>query len=417
MGIVDIIELMAENGHAPDEGCSLFGIGNDETINRIQETYLINRFSRGRSAEKFVVGPFGSGKSHFLNHLIEVAHNLNCVTAKVKLNKSVDVTSNYYIFKELAQEIQAPNSKRGVKYLLLACANKVKSDAFEKYNSEETANGKLSFWISGLEDSDFELNIFGRVVKQAFDAYLKKDKEILDFASRWLSGEFNNKEINKALNVSKVNKNEQNLFAKRVGLSLYQLIKKAGFTGTVIGFDEAEQGFPKNSKKIDQLLSLFQSDINSINELKNGSVLILYAITYEIVEKMMQFPALQQRIQNPLPNMGFKDGNTLAPIIYLTRPKECTRDDVANELTKIGYKLIDLFYSEVDNEVTIPKNEVMLKIKEIAIKISKIDQTASDRRAMVRATCTTLIYLYNNDFLKDFDPKKFTEEEENNEEV
>jgi hypothetical protein len=417
MEIIDIIEHMAQNGHAPDEGCSRFGIGNDETILRMQDIYLKKRFSRGRSAEKFIVGPFGSGKTHFLNHLIEVARNQNCVTAKVNLNKNVDVTSNYLIFKELTQEIRAPNSKRGMKHLLLACADQVKDDAFAKHKSEKTANELLSFWISGLEDADFELDVFGRVVKQAFDAHMKRNSEKLDFASRWLSGEFNNKEINKVLNVSRINKNEQNLIAKRVGLSLYQLIKKAGFTGTFIGFDEAEQGFSISSKKKSQLLSLLQSDINSINELKNGSVLVLYALTPDIVEEMMEFPALQQRVQDPLPGMSFKNGNTLAPLIYLTRPDECTRDDIAKELTKIGKKLIELFYSEAKDEVTVPKDEVISKIEDIAVEISNTDQSTSDRRAMVKATCTTLIYLYNNDILKDFDLKQFAEEEEPDDEV
>jgi hypothetical protein len=417
MGIVDIIEDMAQTGHAPDEGCSLFGIGNDEKILRLQETYLKKRFSRGRSAEKFVVGPFGSGKSHLLNHLIEVARNQGCVTAKVKLNKNIDVTSNYYIFKELAQEIKAPNFKKGMKSLLLACADKVKSNAFEKYKSEETANEMLGFWISGLDDFDFELDIFGRVTKQAFDAHQKGNTEKFDYASRWLSGEFNNKEINKVLNVSRVSKSEQNLITKRILLSLYQLIKKSGFTGTVVEFDESEQGFPISSKKKGQLFSLFQSDINSISELKNGSVLVIYAITPDIVEEMMEFPALQQRIQDPLPNMGFENGNTLAPIIYLTRPNECTRKDIVDELTNIGKKLTELLYSEAESEVTVPKYEVISRIEEIAIKISNIDLSTSNRRAMVKATCATLIYLYNNDVLNDFDLKQFTEEEEDDEEA
>ena len=149
MGIIDIIEDMAQNGHAPDEGCGLFGVGNDDAIRRIQETYLKKRFSRGRSAEKFVVGPFGSGKTHFLNHLLEAARDQNCVTAKVSLNKNVDVTSNYQIFKEFTQEIRAPGSKTGMKNLLLACTEKVKNDVFEKEQSEKVASEflqVLGFW-------------------------------------------------------------------------------------------------------------------------------------------------------------------------------------------------------------------------------------------------------------------------------
>ena len=265
------------------------------------------------------------------------------------------------------------------------------------------------FWVSGLEDFDFELDVFGRVVKQAFDAHLKRNDEKFEFASRWISGEFNNREINKMLNLSRVNQNEQNLIAKRVGLSLYQLIKRAGFTGTVVGFDEAEQGFSISSRRMSQLLSLLQSDINSINELSNGSVLIIYAITPDILEKMMEFAALQQRIQNPLERMGFWEGNTRAPLIELTR----TTVDVANELAEIGKRLIDLFYLDegVKTEVTVPKEDVISKIKDYAIEVSNKDRSLSDRRDMVRVTCSTLIYLYDNDELIDFDFSQLNEDE------
>ncbi|MCC4766558.1 hypothetical protein FXW07_07990 [Methanosarcina sp. DH1] len=400
MEILHLIDTMAENGHAPDEGCGLFGIGNDDAIRRIRETYLIRRFLRGGSAEKFVVGPYGSGKTHFINQLLEAARGESCVTAKVNLTKSVDVTSNYMIYREFIRNLRTPEStpesEGEMKSLLIACMEKVKNDILRNGQTEKDANEYLRFWISGLENYHFELEIFGRVVKQAFDAYQKRNDEKFEFAYRWLSGEFDNKEINKMLNVSRISKSEQNIISKRSGLSLYQLIKRAGFTGTVVAFDEAEQGFSISSQKKSQLLSLLQSDINSINELHNGSALVLYAITPDISEEMMEFAALQQRVQDPFRGTSFWDGNTRAPLIYLTRRDGITRSEVADELTEIGRKLVELLYSKVGSEITVPREEVIEKIKSFAIAISNEDLSPSNRRKMVKGTCIMLIRLYED---------------------
>ena len=76
MRTLDIFEQIAETGHAPKFGCHLFGVGYDDAIERLRQKYLEERFERGKSAEKFVVGTFGSGKTHFLRHLAEIARDV-----------------------------------------------------------------------------------------------------------------------------------------------------------------------------------------------------------------------------------------------------------------------------------------------------------------------------------------------------
>lgn len=393
MDFFEMIEKMAENGHAPTEGCTLFGIGNDDAIERIKKTYLIKRFSRGGSAEKFVVGPFGSGKTHFVNQLSEVSRQMGCVTAKVNLTKNIDVTSNFVVYREIARQIKCPGDGAvGIRNLMINCMDRIKSKAIEVYNEEGHEEEYLRFWISGLENSNFELDMFARVAKQCFDAYLKNDDEKFDVACRWISGEINNSDFSKMLNVSKVTKAEQNIIAKRANLSLYQLIKLSGYTGTVIAFDEAEQGFSIDPKRKSRLLSFLQSDINSLNELSDGSVLVMYAITPDIQAELMNFAALQQRLQNP-GNIGFNEGNTRAPIIDLTRSNNLTIEDIKKELKDIGIRLVDLFCENVDDDFHVRKEEVINHVLEYAERIVDEDISSSDRRIMVKGTCSMLIHL------------------------
>ena len=86
--VVGILERVAENGHAPKAGCHLFGVGYEDAFARLRKTYFVDRFQNGGSAEKFVVGPFGSGKTHFLRELLEIAVSEDCVISIGNAGKS-----------------------------------------------------------------------------------------------------------------------------------------------------------------------------------------------------------------------------------------------------------------------------------------------------------------------------------------
>lgn len=400
--IINMIDRMSDNGTAPEDGCNLFGIGNDEYINRIKKVYLEDRFNRKGSSEKFVVGPFGSGKSHFINQLTEVAREMGCVTSIVALTKDVDVTSNFSIYKEVARQIRPPDKKagKGIKNLMISCWKRIEEATLDQcHQSKEQADKLLRYWIDSLEQANFEIDMFGRVAFQAFDAYLKQDNDKFNTACRWMAGEIDNKDIAKKLNVPPMIKKDLNLTANQINLSLYKLITKAGFPGTVVAFDEAEQGFDIGKTKKSQLLSLLQSDINSVNKLEEGSVLVLYAITPNILEDMMNFPALQQRVQDPGKGMSFENGYPRAPIINIRRPEDMSNDEIIKELTTIGNKLVDIFYFSVGSEVNVPKDDVFKNIHILAVRCVEEDISISDRRQMVKATCNMLMNLRDTGIL------------------
>jgi len=399
--IIEMIGKMAQYGHAPSDGCPLFSIGNEEFVNTVKEIFLKKQFNRKSSAEKFVVGQFGSGKTHFINQISEEARKMQCVTCYVALTKNVDVTSNYFIYREIARDIRPPGTKkRGMKSLLNACLSSIEELTSQQTDSIEDANNLLRSWINSLEDQNFELDAFGRVVKQAFDAHLKNDDEKFYAATRWLEGEFDNREITKMLNLSPYTKKEQNIIAKRVNLSLYQLIKLCGFQGTVIAFDEAEQGFNIGKKKQSMLFSLLQSDVNSIISLEGGAVLVLYAIQSHTMGEVMNFPALQQRIQH---TFKFSPEHFSSPIIEIERSQAASKEAILEELQSIGQKLVDLMYCAAGSEITVPKESTLSLLPALAERCIKEDMTSSNRRAMVKGTCSLLDTLYMKNILPDID--------------
>src|SRR5690349_9858359 len=123
-------ERLAMHGTAPVDGCSVLGVGYDDAFERLRRRFIIDRFDRGGSLEKFVIGPFGSGKTHFLRQLSEMARAEGCVTAEVALTRDVDVVNALTVYKEVANEIRRPDTmETGIRTLLAACISRVRESA------------------------------------------------------------------------------------------------------------------------------------------------------------------------------------------------------------------------------------------------------------------------------------------------
>jgi hypothetical protein len=387
LDIIGMFERLAEHGHAPEEGCKLFGVGYDDAFERLKQKYLIQRFGRGGSAEKFVVGPFGSGKTHFLRQLMEIGREVGCATAEVPLNKDVDFTHNLLVFREVASEIRVPDqSGRGIRTLLKAILARVQTRAQGAGLAAEEA---IEGWVSGLEEANLDLEAYARVARRGLEAEIRGDQETFENACRWLGGDMSDKAVSRSLSTSAVGSGEQNLMARRAMLSLFQLIRHAGFPGTVVGYDEAEQAFSVDKTHMARILSLLQSQINAMADLENGSALVIYALTPDLREKMETFPALQQRVIDPGPQQGFFDGNTLAPLIDLTR-----RPDPETELLRIGERLVSVFCDRVPEVTGEQRTALMQQAQDVSREIAASEPSASSRRGLVKRMCTLVMAEY-----------------------
>ena len=388
--VIGVLESIAETGHAPKSGCHIFGVGFEDAFARLREKYLVERFERGGSAEKFVIGPFGSGKTHFLREMLEIAQDEECVTSEVALNKDIDFTHPLEIYKEVVRELIAPGyGEHGIRGLLIASIERVKSKA-----EGGSADQLLNAWVAGVDKVDFKSNAFGRIIKKGLLSYVSGDEQTFESACRWLGGEVGDRVLARELSTTSVKKSEENLHGHRSLLSIYQFVKHSGFRGTVVGFDEAEQGLTVDRKKTGQILSMLQSDINALADLQKGSALVIYALTPDIVEKMDEFPALQQRVADPVKERGFFDGETLSPKIDLS--VQSSRVDPAEVLIEIGHSLVDFLYDHARDAVDVPIAETKSVVNIIAKNIIDNSQGSGNRRTMAKEICARLVNLYAN---------------------
>jgi hypothetical protein len=377
---------LASLGTAPLDGCIAFGVGYEDAFDRLERMYLVDGFGRGRSAEKFVIGPFGSGKTHFLRQLMEVARAHTCVTAEVALSKDVDFTRTLMVYSEVARQVRPPEgTSTGIRALLRSALARVRGKA---------PAGRMAVftraWIDAIAVADYPLPAFGRVLRRALDAHDNGDDATFEAACRWLEGEVADRALAARLEVSVVQRADENLHGRRALLSLFRFVRAAGYHGTVVTFDEAEQGLGVDRKKMNRILSMLQSQINAVADLRDGSALIAYALTPNLADEMEQFAALQQRVADPAPGMGFFDGNTRAVRIDLT-----LRPDPVHELEAIGARLCDLLYATYGGRLATPQEEAYAAIRQIAAAVDLNDASSSSRRAMVKATSALLLEMYD----------------------
>ncbi len=390
--VIAMIERMAEYGTAPHDGCGLFGVGYDEAFARLRSKYFEARFARGDSAEKFVVGPFGSGKTHFLRQLMEIARALECVTAEVALNKDLDFTKSLIVYREVVRAMRAPGAdERGIRSLLDAAVGQIRGRAA---GNATLGDHLVAGWIAGLDKADFELEAFGRVLRHGLEAQLREDDAAFAAACRWLDGEVTDRTLARELGLTPVTKSEENLYGRRMLLALFQFIRVAGFRGTVVSYDEAEQGLDVARRDLPRILSRLQSNINAVADLRNGSALVIYAFEPGLVERLDEFPALQQRVVDPGPGYGFFEGNTLAPRIDLT-----FRGDPERELRAIGLRLTELLYQHAARDLGVEQRRVATLVEDLAREIADADPTSANRRTMVKRTCAMLIRLHDEGVL------------------
>lgn len=390
---ISILETMASNGVAPASGCSLFGVGYENVFARLDKVYLQDRIARrGGSAEKFVVGPFGSGKTHFLRQLMEISADQGFATSEVSLDKDLDYSNRLLVYKEIVRNLRVPGaSGRGVRELIAACANNVRS----KLPDPDAAEAAFQGWLEGLPDHDFKSDKFGRVAQKAIRYYDQEDQDGFQAACQWLEGAFDSKELAGSLGEQAVKGDELKLCASQAMFSLFQLIRYAGFKGTVVCLDEADIGFQQVSRdKVQKILALLRADIGVINDLAGGAVFFVYALTDEVVQNMMQYMALKQRIDNA-PGQGFMDGNDYAALISLSAPT-----DREAELRKIGQRLADLLYEYAGVRLAVEKSQAIEKINQIATEIIEEDISSSSRREMTKRASSLLLNIYNRGCLE-----------------
>lgn len=296
-------------GIPPHDGVREYSAGNDDFLDQIRKRHL-RATAAMRGKIRFVSGPWGTGKSHFLAQIRETAFDANYLVSSVGLSADEAPFNRFEeVFYRIVKEISSPEMHRASTATLDAPLGEVfrrqlfgstsvaSSTAIDRETYDKACQALMS---NGEIDIDFR-----RLVCRYWETYLPESGDTAMLEDRrgrimqWFSGEGTIGTYRKEFGVQKlVNRSNARLLLRSLG----RYAIHAGFTGIVVLLDEAEMSYSvmrkSDLKKAhNNLLHL----INSIEE--TPGLFLIYATTPDFYtdEKhgIQIYGALAQRVGRP----------------------------------------------------------------------------------------------------------------------
>lgn len=277
--------------------------------------YLDKARDADLSAVRFIVGKYGSGKTHFLRMTAHMALKRKFVTCEVTLSHEIRLDRFDTVWREMMNKLATPESE-GEPEGIEAILNRWCEQAIE---SPE----RLTKMLSGLDriqqlDPDFR-----KAVRGYLQAYVQDGDR--DSYLQWLKGD--------PIRPPGVRARIDRASARAMLRSLIHFFKYLGYSGLVLFLDELELIRDQNKKVRDANYDVLRQFIDDTDNLR--SFLLLCSVTPATIDDNQRgfssFPALWQRIGLMF---GEVEGDYRAITVNLDSPAAQLTDDDLLEMTK-----------------------------------------------------------------------------------
>jgi hypothetical protein len=328
-----VLAQMGENGTPPERGIAFVNAGNQSYLQILDRVYISELLRDGGSTFKLVQGTYGSGKTHFLYCVRDLAWHRNLLAAFITISpRETPMNKPISVYRAVAHQIE--RGRDGDKGDPVRGIDDVLRRVGEEQREVEGTEAALRWVDTRLARAPLERHSF----RDAASGYLRAVIEGREVSARrlgaWLRGEPLPLPEAKAEGVYEVPSNENGFALLR---SLVQTVERLGFAGTALLLDEAERrlsvgGKPTKAQNetVDHLRELV--DLCGRSELPRA--LVMYAVTPAFVQNVLpSYPALQQRLGWPVQYLSTH--NPKAPLIDL----EALDLEPVRLLTEVGLRL------------------------------------------------------------------------------
>lgn len=341
-----IIETLGSFGTPPARGVQYFNVGNQSLLDALDEFYLSSYLQDGGAVYKMVIGDYGSGKSHFLYCLRDVAWERNFAVAKVDLSPvETPYNDQKKVYEAVAQNIIWHESdasftdETGLTRFLRGTLERIAGDL----TLETLQNPLYRGLVDTVEATSVDSPAYQTAVLAYFDSLIRNNDERLDSLSRWLMGETTSPADTKILRevgvTGKINK--PNAF--RMLRSLCQVIRALSYSGLVLLFDEVDRMASVGGKAEKLATDTLREVIDRTREDMPGAMFVYAVPPQFIADVVPKYPALQQRVRAP---GRFSRVNHFSPLINLEH-LDLSEDDL---MQAIGEKLIPIYEAAFDTQ-------------------------------------------------------------------
>lgn len=340
-----IMEVLGSFGTPPARGVQYFNAGNQSLLDALEEFYLSSYLQDGGAAYKMVVGDYGSGKSHFLYCLRDIAWAHNFAVVKVDLSpvetpyndqkRVYEAVANNIIWHETDEMV---SDERGLTRFLEGTLERIAGSGL----SLETLNNPLyRGLVDTLEATTVDSPAYQAAVLAYFDSLIRQQDERLDSLARWLMGENTTPADTKILREVGVTGKINRPNAFRMLRSLCQVIRALSYSGLILLFDEVDRMASVGGKAEKLATDTLREVIDRTREELPGAMFV-YAVPPQFINDIVpKYPALQQRVRAP---GRFSRVNHFSPLISLEH-LDLDEDDL---MLAIGEKLIPIYETAFD---------------------------------------------------------------------
>lgn len=380
-----IIEVLGSAGAPPSRGVHYFNVGNHSLLDALDKFYLSSYLQDGGAAYKMVVGDYGSGKSHFLYCLRDLAWNRGFAVVKVDLSPvETPYNDQRLVYAAVAQNLiwhetdEAISDQKGLPIFLEGALARMVGD---ELTLSALNHPNYRGLVDTLEASSIDNLAYKNAILAYLDAILRGQEERRDALTRWLTGEVTTPADTVLLREVGVTGKITRTNAFAMLRSLVQTIRALSFSGLILLFDEVDRMASIGGKAEKLATDNLREVIDRCRDELPGAMFVYAAPPQFINDIVPRYPALQQRVRAP---GRFSHANHFSPQIDLEH-----LDLAENDLMlAIGEKLIPIY--EMAFDVTLDRQVQYANAAILANVARDVFLDISHRRLFVKAFVTEL---------------------------
>jgi len=343
-----IVRKLGESGIPPTSGLEAYTVGMDSLLGTIENEYLRGYLRDGGSSFKLVIGEYGSGKSHFLYRLRDLAWANGYVVSRSELSpKECPYDNQLKVYQSVVSNLiyhdPDPNVEdtQGIEaFLENHFFHTMRTLGVETAMTSLGIDVRVKIYLETILRFKVESPSYRHAIYFYLHAVAEENEANKRLIGAWLRGET---VALKDLRPFSITERMDRSLAFKMLRSLAQLVHELGYTGLALLFDEGDRMVSIGSSRTEKAAC---DNLREVIDRCAGeslpSTFFVYAVPpYFVTNIAPQYEALSQRISS---KVKFSRKNPFSVQISLDH-----LDYPGEELLRlIGEKLTGIFETAFD---------------------------------------------------------------------
>lgn len=338
-----IIRKLGESGIPPTRGLEAYTVGMDSLLGTLESEYLKGYLRDGGSSFKLVVGEYGSGKSHFLYRLRDIAWENGYVVSRTELSpKECPYDNQLKVYQAVINNLiyhdPDPNiaDTQGVEaFIENHFFHTMRMLGIEQVVTSIGLDVRVKMWLETILRFKVESPSYRHAVYFFLQAAAEENEAKKRVIGAWLRGEaVAMKDVREFSITERIDRS----VAFKMLRSLAQLVHELGYAGMALLFDEGDRMVSIGSSRTEKVAC---DNLREVIDRCAGeslpATLFAYAVPpYFVTNIAPQYEALSQRISSKVKFSRKNPYSVQISLDQLDYPGE-------ELLRKIGEKLLGVF--------------------------------------------------------------------------